>query len=380
MNKNKENSLYGIKSFFKYITTVVSWTIFVLLFALGILLLYYYISVRLYSTKGENYEPAFSIYTVASGSMEPTISYLDVIVNLKTKSIDDVNINDVVTFISTWDVNYGMTMTHRVVGKQLTDDGKTCLITKGDWNTQEDQTCVTEENLIGVVKVVVPQLGKIQMFLSSTLGWLLIIIIPALYIIVKDIIKICNLKIINKNKNTKDYEETIRAFHDDGKYNYDNNMLDDNINNDKDNDYFKNDKLDNFKEKNKDDRYYDDYNFKDNANNNNRLDDIEKTKENIFKENKDNSYYDDYNFKDNANNNNRLDDIEKTKENIFKENKDNSYYDDYFKNNKTEDKLDNFNKIKEDTFKEENKDNDNLDELQKRLQKAYEDLEKVRIK
>ena len=198
--ENEEKAKYKIKGFLKYISTVVSWTIFVLLFMIGILLAYYYVSVKLYATKGEKYEPFFSIYSVASGSMEPTISYLDVIINLKVDSIDDVKVNDVITFISSWDVNYGMTMTHRVVDTSFTDDGKKCLVTKGDWNTQEDQVCVTEENIVGVVKAVIPGFGKVQKFLSSTLGWLLVIIIPALYIIVKDIIKIISIALDKNGK------------------------------------------------------------------------------------------------------------------------------------------------------------------------------------
>lgn len=197
----------GIKGFLKYISTVVSWTAFVLLFTIGILLAYYYVSVKLYAFKGEKYEPFFSIYSVASGSMEPTISYLDLIVNLKIDSIDDVKVNDVITFVSAWDVNYGMTMTHRVVGTSTTDDGRKCLITKGDWNTQEDQVCVTEENVIGVVKAVVPGFGKIQKFLSSRLGWLLIVIIPALYVIVKDIIKIISIALDKDGKYTNNKKD-----------------------------------------------------------------------------------------------------------------------------------------------------------------------------
>lgn len=204
MNTKKDESYYNLKGLFKYISTVVSWTIFVLLIIIGALLIYYYISVRLYATKGEKYEPKFSVYTIVSESMEPTINVYDVIVNTKVDSIEDVKINDVITFISTWNVTYGMTITHRVVGTKTLDDGSTCLITRGDNNTQEDQSCVKEENVIGKVKAVIPGLGKIQFFLSSGLGWLLIIVLPALYIIVKDIFKIVKLAKEGKNENKSD--------------------------------------------------------------------------------------------------------------------------------------------------------------------------------
>lgn len=204
MDKIKDETHYNFKGLFKYISTVVSWTIFVLLVIVGILLIYYYISVRLYATKGEQFEPKFSIYTIVSESMEPTINKFDVIVNTKVDNIEDVKINDVITFISTWKVTYGMTITHRVVGTKTLDNGEICLVTRGDNNTQEDSACVEKSNLIGVTKAVIPGLGNIQFFLSTSTGWLLVILIPALYIIIKNIFKIFNLSKSIKEESKKD--------------------------------------------------------------------------------------------------------------------------------------------------------------------------------
>ena len=207
MNEKKDETHYNLKGLFKYITTVISWTIFVLLIIIGVLLIYYYISVRLYATKGDKFEPKFSVYTIVSQSMEPTISVYDVIINTKVDDIDDIKVNDVITFISTWQVTNGMTITHRVVGKKTLDDGTTCLVTRGDNNTQEDQACVKEGNIIGVTKAVIPGLGNIQFFLGSKLGWLLIIILPALYILVKKIIKLIVLSKEIQEENSKEIEE-----------------------------------------------------------------------------------------------------------------------------------------------------------------------------
>ncbi len=205
---NTEETRYNFKGLFKYISTVISWTIFTLLLVIGVLLIYYFISVRLYATHGEKFEPKFSVYTVVSESMEPTIDKYDVIVNTKIDSIDDVKVNDVVTYISTWQVNYGMTVTHRVIGTKTLDDGSKCLVTRGDNNTSEDPICVKKSNVIGIVRAVIPSLGRIQFFLSSSFGWLLIVLIPALYIIFKDILKIFHLskdiKEEDKEKNKPD--------------------------------------------------------------------------------------------------------------------------------------------------------------------------------
>ena len=201
MDNDKQTTYYNFKGFFKYISTVVSWTVFVLLIIVGILLLYYFISMRLYATHGEKFEPKFSVYTIVSTSMEPTINVYDVIINTRVDKPSDIKQGDVITFTSTWQVTYGMTITHRVIGTKKLDDGSICYITRGDNNTQEDQACVKENNVIGVVKAVIPGLGRIQTFLSSSLGWLLIIIVPALYIIVKDILKLFKLSKEAKEEN-----------------------------------------------------------------------------------------------------------------------------------------------------------------------------------
>ena len=207
--KEKEISHYNFKGLFKYISTVVSWTIFAILIIICILLSYYYISIRLYATKGEKYAPKFSVYTIVSESMEPTVNKYDVIINTKVDNIEDVKVNDVITFISTWKITYGMTITHRVIGTKTLDNGDICLVTRGDNNTQEDSACVEKANLIGVTKAVIPGLGRLQYLLSSSTGWLLLILIPALYIIVKDVFKIIGLskKPVNKKENT--FEDEI---------------------------------------------------------------------------------------------------------------------------------------------------------------------------
>ena len=83
------------------------------------------------------------------------------------------------------------------------DDGGTCYVTRGDNNTTEDPSCATYSNVIGKVSAVVPGLGKIQFFLASKFGWLLIIVVPALYIIVKDL-----LKLFKMSRNKEKDEET----------------------------------------------------------------------------------------------------------------------------------------------------------------------------
>ncbi len=207
MTKNDAKK-YDFKLIFKYISTIISWTFFALLSIIGILLIYYFISSRLYATRGEKYEPAFSVYTIVSGSMEPTIN------------VYDIKINDVITFTSTNATTAGMTITHRVIGIKELDDKSLCYVTRGDNNTSEDPSCVVSKNVIGKVSAVIPQLGRIQFFLASKFGWLCIIVLPALYIIIKDLIKLFKFSRKNKEEDYKVSEkDNINEAFKNNKYN-----------------------------------------------------------------------------------------------------------------------------------------------------------------
>ena len=213
----KDETHYNFKGLFKYISTIISWTIFVLLSLVAVLLVYYYISLELYTNYGEKYEPKFSVYTIISPSMVPTINVYDVIINTKIDSINDVKVNDVITFISTWEVTQGMTITHRVVGFKTLDNGEKCVITRGDNNTADDQACVKEGNIIGITKGIIPGLGKVQFFLASSGGWLLVIIALGIYLIIKNMLRLFKLsdkykeQNKDKKKNKKDDSNNLQS-------------------------------------------------------------------------------------------------------------------------------------------------------------------------
>lgn len=281
---NGKAKMNNFKMILKYISTIISWTIFVLLSIVGILLLYYFVSSRLYVTKGDQYEPAFSIYTIVSGSMEPTIKVYDVIINTKTDA-DDVKVNDVITFTSTSSNTAGMTITHRVIGEKILDDGTSCFITRGDNNTNEDYSCVAEKNIIGKVNAVIPQLGRIQFFLASKFGWVFLILIPALYILLKDMYKLLKKSMDNKisypvdktiqipivtpEHKVFDYEEYVKEDEDIKTENVEEVDLEDIETNYKEDEVITNDKKD-FELKPKKSVNYNNYNnSKKNKNNNN---------------------------------------------------------------------------------------------------------------
>lgn len=189
--KNKEN-YDGFKRIFKFITNVISYTALVVLILLGVFLAYYTISVKIYSSRGEKFEPLISLYTIVSGSMEPNINVYDVVITKKTRSPKEIKKGDVITFISTSSISKNMTITHRVIDIIETEEG-IFYKTKGDNNISPDTAPAPYNNVLGKVIIRIPWLGRIQTFIATQGGWLLVIVLPAFAIIVSDILKIFKL-------------------------------------------------------------------------------------------------------------------------------------------------------------------------------------------
>lgn len=181
---------------FKIIGKIVSWALFVVLLIAASFLLYYFVATKIYAAKGPGYEPKFSIYTIISPSMTPNINVYDAIINVRVDDPSDIEVGDVITFISTSLLTPGTTITHRVTAITTDENGEACYQTKGDYNPVADQACARYNNIIGKVVFKIPQLGRVQFFLASKMGWLLCILIPALYVIGRDIMRITKLSSI----------------------------------------------------------------------------------------------------------------------------------------------------------------------------------------
>lgn len=99
-------------------------------------------------------------FSVVSGSMAPIIP-TGSLIYVKEVSIDDVKINDVITFYG----KQGSIVTHRI--QQIDKDG---IVTKGDANEDIDLMKVRKSQLIGKVLFSIPLLG----YLTQSI-WLYVI-------------------------------------------------------------------------------------------------------------------------------------------------------------------------------------------------------------
>lgn len=188
MNKKVINTILRILNIFFLI-------IFVILFAIAAFLAFYIITNKI--SESANYKAPIRFYTIVSPSMEPEIKVYDIIISKKVKNEDDLDIGDVITFYSKA-INTGRyTVTHRIHNIEI-ENGKKYYITKGDNNHNEDDGRITFENIQGKVIYVIPSMGKIQKFISSKIGWILIVLLPAVLIILFDLIKLTKVFRIKK--------------------------------------------------------------------------------------------------------------------------------------------------------------------------------------
>lgn len=206
----KQSYLYKMVS--RFLSTVCS-IILVILLIIGALMFYFNMKMKSYASRGLEYNAPFGLYTIITGSMEPNVEVYDVVIAVE-EDTSKIKIGDVITFISTWDINSGVTVTHRVIGISKTATGEVQLTTKGDNNPTPDGAPVTQSNLIGKVVGRLPQLGKLQFFLATKMGWFFVVFIPAVIIIIMDGIKIFKLYVLKgKIDNVKSPKEAIQSDH-----------------------------------------------------------------------------------------------------------------------------------------------------------------------
>lgn len=212
MEDNKENKNYfGVRHYnvkvvkekikpLKFISSVISYAIFIWLLLIGLTLLVYIADIKIRAAKGDNTPPKYNAYVVLTGSMIPEIMPKDVVIT-KQRDAKDLEVNDIITFISSDPRLSNIIVTHRIKNKYYdSTTGKYTFQTKGDNNNVEDFTLTQEQNVIGEVIYKIPKLGYIQELLATKGGLIIIVLIPCLTVLSYDIVKLCK-RAVTKKKN-----------------------------------------------------------------------------------------------------------------------------------------------------------------------------------
>lgn len=121
-------------------------------------------------------------YVVASGSMTPELQVYDVIIVQGHDSFEELEIGDIIVFNRPSD--HSRVIVHRVVS--IIDDDPKTLRTKGDSNPGSipgTDFPVTQEEYIGKVLYILPQVGYVTQLLKPPINYIIIAIVVGVMIV-----------------------------------------------------------------------------------------------------------------------------------------------------------------------------------------------------
>ena len=182
----------GNNNILQIILKLLSYIVIAFVCAITFFLLYYIVNSQLHAND-EKYKPGISVYTIVSPSMTPVIKVYDIVVNARVSSPEKIEIGDIITYKSQAANSQGMTITHRVVAIDKTEDGRYEYMTQGDNNSEPDSLFVTYDQVIGKEIMIIPKLGKLQFLIANKRNWLLLLLIPIGIYLVKELFKLIDL-------------------------------------------------------------------------------------------------------------------------------------------------------------------------------------------
>lgn len=123
---------------------------------------------------------------VLTDSMRPKIDSGDLIICQKIDP-EDVNKRNIISFIDPAG-NGTSIVTHRVIDI-FEENGELFFVTKGDYNNDQDKEPVPAKNLVGIYKTKLPGLGHVAMFMQSTTGLIICVILPIILLVGYDVVR-----------------------------------------------------------------------------------------------------------------------------------------------------------------------------------------------
>lgn len=118
----------------------------------------------------------YKIMTVLTGSMRPVLEPGDLVID-KMPDVDEIKVEDIITFRQ--EEKY---ITHRVIGI-VKENGQTLYQTKGDANNTEDDTLISQSEVIGGYAFHIPKAGLFLEFARGKVGIFLLIVLPAILLV-----------------------------------------------------------------------------------------------------------------------------------------------------------------------------------------------------
>lgn len=195
------------KKILGFLSSVLLYSVVLILVIIVVMFAAYYIDQRLGMKEGKARTPLFGAYIIISDSMIPNINVYDAVVTMRATE-EQIEVDDIITFMSKEIETAGTPITHRVVGIVHDTEDESKIIgyrTKGDHNNTPDFALIAPDEVIGKVMFRIPFIGYLQTFMTKPIGWILVIVLPCLLIIGSDVSKLIKSKqeedVDNKEEN-----------------------------------------------------------------------------------------------------------------------------------------------------------------------------------
>ena len=132
----------------------------------------------------------YQFYVIVSPSMEPELSVGDVILSKKYKG-QPIETGDIITFLGREGSLEGKVVTHQVIDVEEIN-GELSITTKGLANNIEDPS-ITQNDVLSVMKYKTVVFGFIYRLMSSTPGFIFLILLPLLILIASEIYRLAKI-------------------------------------------------------------------------------------------------------------------------------------------------------------------------------------------
>ena len=123
---------------------------------------------------------------VLTDSMYPVIESGDLII-CNTANAEEIAEGDIISFYDPMG-NGTSVVTHRVL-EIVKEDGEISFRTKGDNNNAEDQVLVPADRLIGIYQTRIPKVGNVAMFMQTTTGLIVCVVLPIVLLVGYDVLR-----------------------------------------------------------------------------------------------------------------------------------------------------------------------------------------------
>ena len=123
---------------------------------------------------------------VLTDSMYPVIESGDLII-CNTANAEEIAEGDIISFYDPMG-NGTSVVTHRVL-EIVKEDGEISFRTKGDNNNAEDQVLVPADSLIGIYQTRIPKVGHVAMFMQTTTGLIVCVVLPIVLLVGYDVLR-----------------------------------------------------------------------------------------------------------------------------------------------------------------------------------------------